>query len=446
MRAAVIGAGAAGLAAARDLRDAGHEVVVFEARDRIGGRVWTDRGFADHPVELGAEFVHGDRVATWHLIRRLGLRTRLWEKREDSLVRLETGERLTMTEARAHRPEFEITRSWDLPDVPPRPAEDWRSYLVRLGFDRDQLQYVQRAFANASGEAMRFLSARAMLELIRDNDHESGSGDYRILDGYDRLIDALALDLDVRLGAAVETVVWRPGGGLELHLADRARHRADALVVTAPVGVLQADAIRFEPALPEAKRSALAGLRMGPVIKLVYRFGAPIAPEGVSALYAADNPPMWWSPSAGHDTDRPVWTAFVSGGWAFDLLDLGPERALAEGLAALQRELGRGLEPEDARLIAWPDDPWARGGYSFVLPGLEAARAGLAAPTPPLFWAGEATEPENRAATVHGAYLSGRRAAAEAAAHLAEDANAPLRPPARPPATEPEPRRRQRTR
>lgn len=421
MRVLVLGAGLAGLAAARDLRDAGHDVVVVEARERIGGRVWTDRTFADHPVEFGAEFVHGDRVATWPLIERLGLRTRRWEKTGDSLVRLETGELMTMAEARATRPEFEATRSWtQLAGDTPLPTEDWRSYLVRMGFSLDQIQYVQRSFANASGEAMRFLSARAMLELVQNHDRENGVGDFRILDGYDRLPATLALDLDIRLGRAASGVRW--GDGVEVQLVDGERLRADALVVTAPVGVLQSGVLRFEPDLPPGKEAALIGLRMGPVIKMVYRFAEPIAPEEVEAIYSAENPPMWWSPSRGYDSECCIWTAFVSGGWAMDLLDWGPDGALREGLETLSGELGRELEPVEARLVNWPDDPWARGGYSFVLPGHEGARALLAEPTPPLFWAGEATEVEYRAATVHGAYLSGRRAAAEVAAFLASTA------------------------
>ena len=97
-----------------------------------------------------------------------------------------------------------------------------------------------------------------------------------------------------------------------------------------------------------------------------------------------------------------------------ELLSQGEQAALEAGLTSLRRELARPeLDALDARLIDWPSDPYARGGYSFVLPGHHGARALLAEPTPPLYWAGEATEPESRAATVHGAFVSGRRAAKE---------------------------------
>lgn len=412
MSTLVIGAGMAGLAAARTLHDSGHEVVLLEAKPRIGGRTYTDRGFAKHPVEFGAEFIHGERAATWELVRQLGLKTLHWRKLDDSLVRLESGELLSMREARATHPEFDITRSWQLPEVDPLPFEDWRSYLRRIGFDEVQLRYVRRSFANACGESMRFISAKAALEGIRKFAAECGSGDYRILSGYDRLVEHLAQGLTIYRDDPVVAIDWRDQ--VVVTTLDGQRYRADSCILTVPLGVLHAGAIEFRPALPEAKLSALAGLRMGPVIKLIYKFSRPITPPHIMALYSRLNPPMWWSPSFGHDTDEVVWTAFVSGDWCMELLSLGQERALAAGLATLKAELGADSLPViDMHLENWPDDPYTRGGYSFVLAGNDGAREKLAAPTPPLFWAGEATAPEHLAATVHGAYLSGIRAAHE---------------------------------
>jgi len=153
---------------------------------------------------------------------------------------------------------------------------------------------------------------------------------------------------------------------------------------------------------------------MGPVIKLVYRFGEPLTPPEIKAVYAAGRAPMWWTPSFGHETDAHVWTALVSGDGAIDLLRRGEQGALDSGLESLRRELGRpGLQPLDAVLVDWVADPYARGGYSYVRPGHKGARELLSKATPPLLWAGEATAPERDAASVHGALISGVRAAAE---------------------------------
>jgi monoamine oxidase len=421
MKVLVLGAGVAGLAAARALSDAGQHVSVLEAKDRLGGRTYTNRDFASVPVEFGAEFIHGEHAPTWELVRALGLKTLRWPKQDDSLVRLEDGRLLSMREARAQCPDFDLTRSWALPEVDALPGEDFHSYLRRIGFSATQLRYVRRSFANACGESMRFLSAKAVLQSLREGE-AYGRDDFRLLSGYDALVRALARGLEVHLHDPVTEVRWSPEGVCARTLGEE-RYYADAAVVTVPLGVLQAGAIRFYPNLPEAKRVALSGLKMGPVIKLVYRFAEAPLPPHVMALYSRLNPPMWWSPSFGHtraaeDGQEHVWTAFVSGDWASELLSLGEAGALAAALASFRAELGKpDLTPLDARLINWPDDPYTRGGYSFVLPGHDGAREKLAAPTPPLFWAGEATEPEHRAATVHGALLSGRRAAAEVCAY-----------------------------
>ncbi len=415
---AVLGAGMAGLAAARALHDEGVEVVVLESRDRVGGRIWTDRAFAPGvPIELGAEFVHGEHVVIWRLIERLGLETRRWPKGDESRVRLAGGRSATMADAVRDDPELAATRRWRLPpELPPRPNEDVRSYLLRAGFSPAQLRYVQRWFANAVGESAHLLSAAAMLEIL-EGQREAGHEDHRVTGGYDRLPRALAEGLAVRTGVRV-AVVEHGAGGVTIHDADGSALRAEQAIVTLPVGVIRSGAVRFAPELPDAKRAAVGALAMGPVIKLCYLFDEPVAEASIMAIYTDQRPPMWWSPSWGRPGEMQAWTGFVSGGAAIELLDLGPDAALDAALAALGRELGRPLPPPLARrLVDWPGDPDARGGYSVLLAGREGAREALAASTPPLFWAGEASEPEARAATVHGAYLSGLRAAAEVGAY-----------------------------
>lgn len=408
----VIGAGMAGLSAAHALVDTDLDVLVLEARDRLGGRAHTDRHFAGFPVELGAEFVHGARVKTWEWIERLGLVTARWRKAEDSWVRLADGRRLTMTEARAASPAFDLTRTWRLPAVPPRPFESFERYLRRVGFDDEQLDYVRRSFANAAGEAARHLDASAMLASLAGLEDDSDQ-DFRLLDGYGAIIEALGIGLEI-VTQTVVTHVAVTDDGVAVTASDGRRFEARAAIVTLPVGVLAAGDVVFDPPLESLKPRAMAGLGMGPVIKLVYRFGERLAPPEVQAVYAAGRAPMWWSPSAGRETDAVVWTAFVSGDGAVDLLRLGEEGAIDHALDGLRRELGRpGLKPLDAILVDWPNDPFAYGGYSFVRPGHHGVRDLLAAPTPPLFWAGEATAPESDAATVHGAILSGERAAHE---------------------------------
>ncbi len=424
MKVIVIGAGVAGLSAAYHLKGAGIEATVLEARDRIGGRVWTNRDFADIPVEFGAELIHGrsPAVTTWDWVKKLGLTTWHWNKRDDSMIRTEDGDWLTMGEARAASPELDVTRSWDLGDAPePRDEEDLGSYLRRIGFSDKQLRYVQRSFANAEGERMEWLNAAAHLELPLDasggprgvdSESEDEYSDFRILDGYDSFYERLADGLDIRQGCVVQEIDWMDGVRIRAEAGET--YTAEAAVITLPLGVLQSDRVGFMPPLPALKREALAGLKMGPVMKLVYLFDEPLLAQSIGAIYARGNPPMWWSPSLGRERGATVWTGFVTGDYAREMLALGEDAALRKGLETLREEIGNpALQYAKARWVNWPDDPFALGGYSVCLPGHYEAREKLAQATPPLFWAGEASAPHHLTAMVHGAYFTGQRAAME---------------------------------
>jgi len=408
----VLGAGMAGLAAAHQLLADDVAVLVLEARDRLGGRTRTDRHFAGFPLELGAEFIHGERAAMWPWVERLKLRTLQWPKRDESWVRMADGRRITMREARASEAGFGVTRTWDLAPAPAGPGEDFAHYLRRVGFDATQLGYVARGLGTSAGAALHAMDAASVLEGMTAGELD-GEGEFRILEGFGAIVEALGLGLEIVLRQEVRTVSVAPGG-VRVETAGGGVFEADRAVIALPLGVLLGGGVRFDPPLPDAKRRALAGLRAGPAVKLLYRFPAPVTPPEVMAIYAAGTPALWWTPSAGHGEGSCVWTALATGEAAEALSGQGPAAALARGLATLRAELGDArLDPEDARMCDWGADPYALGGYSHVLPGCRGARGALAAATPPLYWAGEATAPEPRAATVHGALLSGLRAADE---------------------------------
>src|SRR5690606_15056266 len=256
-------------------------------------------------------------------IERLGLHTVHWNKLDDSWVRLADGRRLLMQEARALSPAFDLTRSWELPDVAARRFESFGNYLQRIGFGSDQLDYVRRSFANAAGESLRHLDAASMLGSLAAVE-QTGGEDFRIVEGYAALIEALGIGAEILTDCPVTTVNYGPdegaenGEGVVVLAADGRRFESRLLVCTLPVGVLASGDVEFVPGLPPSKEAALGGLGMGPVIKLIYRFGEALTPPEIKAVYAAGRAPMWWTPSFGHETDAHVWTAFVTGDGAID--------------------------------------------------------------------------------------------------------------------------------
>nr|WP_268766499.1 NAD(P)/FAD-dependent oxidoreductase [Meiothermus ruber] len=219
----------------------------------------------------------------------------------------------------------------------------------------------------------------------------------------------------MRLGAVVETLEWGPFGVKAL-TTDGRIFLADQAVIAVPLGVLKAGKIRFVPELPEAKQEALHRLGLTDAVKLFFLFDGPVFPPGIVELYVpGHSPDEWWSSAAGHGVNFEILTALATGPKARELLALPEEEALQSALQTLRQALGRpDLTPRRARLAHWQDDPYTLGAYSKASVGASQARRILAQPVGNrLFFAGEHTASNAWAATVHGAYASGRRAAQE---------------------------------
>jgi monoamine oxidase len=308
----------------------------------------------------------------------------------------------------------DFSRVWELnpQDNPVLPGdEDFASYLRRIGFTESQLHYADRGFINAEGDAIQNVSAKAALAEI--NEKSNGEGNFRVMDGYDSLAKYLAEGLDIRLNTLVSRIEWSAN---DVHVTTQNGEvfQADQVVTAVPLGVLQSGAITFSPELPADKQAAIRHILMGPGLKMIYRFSQPILPPNIFVLFSDTQAPAWWSPSFGHNTDKTVWTAFATGDWARDLMADGDDAALAKGLEALRTELDRpDLQPEAMQLVNWTADPYALGAYSAPIPGYPDDRDEIARPVGRLYWAGEHTAAHGYAATIHGAYVSGMRAAKE---------------------------------
>lgn len=424
----VVGAGVAGLAAARALCGAGLHVVVVEARGRTGGRIYTEYD-AVHPlpVELGAEFIDVPGEA-WEIFRAAGGAAYrsvrgFWSVDAGRAAPLDYSRIEPLMDRLSPPPEPDITFAAFLDREAADVADDVRAQAERYveGFhaapvDRVGVAWLAQAEEGAGG----------------------GGGDVRHqpLGGFDRIPRALAAELDargaVRLNTVVHHVAWSRGS---VEVRTRARSgtdlpaiRARAVLMTVPLGVLQAaedapGAIRFDPP-PRGTLDAARALGVAHVVKVVFRFRGFIwerlqgldehgevkflQPEGGRFN-------VWWTPSP---IRAPVLTAWAGGSAAerMEAEGIDPVEAALDDLAAW---LGLSRGEVEAELEAWhrhdwAADPFARGAYSYVPVGALDAQAALARPVEDtLFFAGEATCTEGMNSTVEGALGSGRRAARE---------------------------------
>jgi monoamine oxidase len=439
----VVGAGVAGLEAASRLVRARLRVVVLEARPRGGGRIDTQRPAGwPAPVEAGAEFVHGRPPNLIRALTAAGAHLGVHPQRHERTRRSGAGS----IDGRA----WQQVQAFmdDLPDEDVAVMD----VLRRPEFAR-RLSPAARAIVigfvegfNASDVTR--VSARSLREQAEATEAEGGDATARVRDGYDLLVRHLAAPVvrrdagALRLATIVTEIRWR-GDGVVVSAQGAlggppSRLRARAALITLPLGVLQASppasgAVRFVPPLPPAKRSAIARLAMGNVVKVVLRLRQPVGFGALAALdrdmsfvHLGDAPvPTWWVPRPFPPTMLVGW---VAGRRAdrFAARYRTTETRLRAALGGLARALDLNAGDvtagvEDARVFDWGEDPFSRGAYSWIPVGGLDAPAALAAPVGGrLFFAGEATDTIGDPGTVHGAMTTGTRAAAEIVAALRE--------------------------
>jgi monoamine oxidase len=243
---------------------------------------------------------------------------------------------------------------------------------------------------------------------------------YRLADGYDRLIDHIASGLHVERDFTVRTIRWGHDG-VSVGSTNGRELWAPAAVCTLPVGVLKSGSVVFVPELPESKRSALQHLEMGPVLKILLHFEERFWPRRLATLGCGVGPvTLYWPVFHGMSDKPPVLTAYCTGPRAAALSKMNEDEASAIVLKDVRANFPKAAPKLVAhRRIDWTTNPMALGGYTFLRPGGTGARERLAAAdSGPLFWAGSETVTRPIAATVEAAFTSGLRAASEVRAYL----------------------------
>ena len=456
----IIGAGAAGLAAARDLSRAGVEVIVVEARDRIGGRVFTHKHpDSPVPIELGAEFVHGKSPELWQIAKAANLHLyevseRHWyfeggkvSKSHEFWRKIES----LMSDMKSSKSDQSFKDFIDsLPDdEPTRRAKSMATRYVE-GFHAGNIERI---------------GIRGLVKANEAADEIGGDKSFRFVDGYDSLMQALWAEAEsygatIRLETVVRQIHW---GGNKVEIVCESangddRFHASAGVITLPLGVLQATsdaqgAVRFIPDLPNRRITAIEKLAMGNVLKINFRFrerfwedlkiwdedANPVSFADAGFFHCPGAPfPTWWTqlpirapvlvgwtggPNADRFRNATVKEAQSAGGsrqeaGQRDSATHADSAIVEQAMASVSRIFNISLDDVRAQLFAsymhdWRDDPFTQGGYTYVpVEGLESQQILSQPLDDKLFFAGEATS-VGHVGTVHGAIQTGQRAAKE---------------------------------
>lgn len=418
----VVGAGVAGLTAARLLAVAGHDVVVLEARDRVGGRLHTERRDGVS-ADLGASWIHGvDDNPLVDVVRAFGMpmtefTVGSFQPDGRPIAYYDPdGRRLTRAEADAFAADVHAVDDV-LAEViaASSPGDSYETVteaaLTRLGWRAGRAERVREFLRHRTEEQYGVWIADLDAHGLDDDQVE---GDEVVFpDGYDRLAAGLAEGLDVRLGHVVTAVRWSAGGVVVT--SDRGSLRADRAVVTVPVGVLKSPGFAIEPPLPEPLAGALDRLEMNDFEKVFLGFPERFWDDGVYAIRRQGEAGRWWH--SWYDlTDvhgGPTLLTFAAGPCAQAVRTWDDATVAGSVLASLREIYGDAvLSPSHVRVTRWRVDPYARGSYAYLTVGASPGDHDVLA-TPVggvLHLAGEATWTEDPA-TVTAALHSGHRAA-----------------------------------
>lgn len=404
----IVGAGAAGLMAARELARAGRKVTILEARQRCGGRIHPlPASEFGYPADGGAEFVHGEAPVTRALLRDAGLSLQEIEGEQWSF----DGTRLSREERRdRHEAELQATLRGLKDDL--TVADFLRRHFAGDDYApmRRSIERMVEGYDAADPERASTLALRAEW---MDGGHATQA---RIDGGYGAMIDVLVADCrrhgaTIRLGCVVSAIA-EEGGAVTVRCAGGDVHACDRAILTVPLPLLREIAL---PAEARAKLAAAADIGFGNVIKILLRFARPWWRErkenlaDMTFLLSDQAIPVWWTR---YPDQRPVLTGWFGGPRTAELESLDPQGLVDAGLGSLAAVFGLPRDDIARELVAaaainWAHDRFARGAYSWATPRTREAQAILARADGRVLFSGEALYRGRDMGTVEAALASG---------------------------------------
>lgn len=408
----IIGAGIAGLAAAKKLQSTHLAVTVLEGRNRIGGRINTDYSLGI-PFDAGASWLHGtEDNPLANLAKQLNLKLSLTDffncyfidrhKKQIPLNKFNEFYRnfeLLSEQAILSTKENDCSFFSAINAITKtnQKSEDWQ--------DMFNWSLLRQAFY--SGAEANFLSAQGLKE-----ETILAGGNFLFLNGYQTIINELAENSDIQLNTTVNHI--KHSKQAVKISTNRGEFSADAVIITLPLGVLQKQSVTFDPPLPSAKQKSIANLQMGILNKVALKFPAAFWPANYHALYFTPLEKKSISSYINFSGlyNQPILVGYIAGEKARRFEKFSDETLITMTMEGLRNIFEKNIpDPEAYYTTRWAEDPLSCGSYSYIPVGASGKDYDiLAEPVDNLFFAGEATC-RQYLATTHGAYLSGIREA-----------------------------------
>ncbi len=427
----VIGAGFSGIAAARALKKAGYDVTILEARDRIGGRVCTDRRF-ETPLDLGASWLHGGPGNPLKSVAKiLGVKTRVSDYRNLAAYRLDTLGRLPIRREDLEHERARLDSALYRKNVWPYFSTMLRRWLGLAG-TRVSVADVLKKLSIHPTPAGRFAACRiekgvegiyaapaselGFANLLYESATDPGGqslpqGEQFVLGGMDALIEHFAEALSVQFGQTVKRISYG-AKGVQIE-TEREVFSADGTIVTVSIGLLRSGRLSFDPELPQSHQTALSRMGMGLLNKVILRFPRVFWPEEADFLFVCGDTLCPFYVNFAAYAGVPILVGLSGGTAAHEIEELSDQAIVARLCKELSGIMGNAVpEPIDIIVQRWRSDPFALGSYAYLRVGANGGEPQILS-TPVagrVFFAGEALHLHDPG-TVHGAYWSGQRAA-----------------------------------